>query len=169
MAKPATILICLLFYLVACAPAVRVSPQPGIHDTVSHIVCGEVEYTGNKKYLPQTVCQSNHNPGLIVRFSHDVNYGNSSTKNDMILSLIPTTALGTPVGEDTTAAFAELEIIKNGTCIKKYSAACTINTHRTLFSGAANYTESRDKALIEVRKSIESQMLADKALLESVK
>jgi hypothetical protein len=162
------LVLCLLFSLIfsACAPNIVITPDLAIVQSNDFSLSGNIDYEGNADYLPRTLSAESH-PGatLTLRYRYEVTYGRDAVPQ--VLSLLnPLTIIGFPIGADTVVVTAKLEILKESTQVKTYTAVCILdNKRRTIFSEGETLSELRKRGLLAVRDNIETQMYGDRDLL----
>jgi hypothetical protein len=158
---------CLLFSLIfsACATNVVITPDLAIVQSNDFSLSGNIDYQGNADYLPRTVSAESH-PGatLTLRYRYEVTYGRDAVPQALSL-FNPLTIIGFPIGADTVVVTAKLEVLKESTQVKTYTAVCILDKHRTIFSEGETLSELRKRGLLAVRDNIETQMYGDRDLL----
>lgn len=161
------LVLCLLFSLIfsACAPNVVITPDLAIVQSNDFSLSGNIDYEGNADYLPRTVSAESH-PGatLTLRYRYEVTYGRDAVHQALPL-FNPLTIIGFPIGADTVVVTAKLEVLKESSQVKAYTAVCILHKHRTIFAEGETLSELRKRGLLAVRDNIETQMYGDRDLL----
>jgi len=149
-------------------PNMVTTPDIAVIPTGDFSLGGEIDYDGNKEYLPRTVtADASLGHPLILRYRYEVTYGRDSVPS-AIPALNPLTIVGFPIGADTVVVTGKLEILKGGSVVKTYSAVCMLDKTRTAFSEGETLSEIRRRGLLAVRDSIEAQMYADQDMLRDI-
>ena len=161
-------LICIGFTACASKQEIFVSPDvPQLADSVFQIK-GRVSYDGNKDYLPRTIIDqaSSYSP-LTFQYIHATSYGMRDMPALTVL-INPLTRLGYPLGENAVISVGKLSVIMGEETIKSYSAICSIEITRNLFSQGSTFSEMRKESLIAVRDNIEFQLYHDREFLTNL-
>jgi hypothetical protein len=146
-------------------PNMVTTPDIAVIPTGDFSLGGEIDYDGNKEYLPRTVtADARLGHPLILRYRYEVTYGRDALP-PAIPALNPLTIYGFPTGADTVVVIGKLEILKGGSVVKTYSALCMLDKTRTIFSEGETLSKIRKRGLLAVRDSIEAQMYADRDML----
>jgi len=126
---------------------------------------GRISYEGNKDYLPRTIIDevSSGSP-LTFQYIHATSYGLRDVPA-LVALLNPFTLAGSPLGENTVTSAGTLSVMKENEAVKSYSAICSIEITRNLYSGELTFSEMRRESLIAVRNNIESQLYQDREFL----
>jgi hypothetical protein len=144
------------------------TPDIAVIPTGDFSLGGEIDYDGNKEYLPRTVtADASLGHPLILRYRYEVTYGRDAVP-PVITANNPLTIVGFPIGADTVVVIGKLEILKGGAVVKTYSAVCMLDKTRTIFSEGETLSEIRKRGLLAVRDSIEAQMYADRDMLRDI-
>jgi hypothetical protein len=126
---------------------------------------GKISYEGNRDYLPRTIlAEAVTNSSLSFQYNHATSYGMRDVPALMAL-FNPLTFFGSPLGENTVTSVGRLSVIKGNETVKFYSALCSIELTRNLFSEGFTFSEMRRESLIAVRDNIESQLYQDREFL----
>ena len=139
----ATLLICV--GLPACAIKHRMSISPDIPKLTGDAfrIKGIISYDGNKDYLPCTIVdEATSNSQLTFQYVHATSYGKRDVP-DLIALYNPLTVLGFPLGENTVTTVGKLSIMKGNEFIKSYSAICSIEITRHIFSEGNTFSQMR--------------------------
>lgn len=150
-------------FLFGCSATIRTAPPIGAFDGLSVLVHGRLHYTGNPDYLPRTVSGVAGNTNIEINYVYAVKYGRDAMPQAIPL-FNPLTGLGFPIGENTLVVTGRLQVLRDGGLIGNYEAACTAEQTRTIFSEGETFSELRRSCLMEIRSSLESQMLSDTGL-----
>ena len=97
-------------------------------------------------------------------YRYEVTYGRDAVPQALSL-FNPLLIIGFPIGADTVVVTAKLEVLKESTQVKTYTAVCILDKHRTIFSEGETLSELRKRGLLAVRDNIETQMYGDRDLL----
>ena len=126
---------------------------------------GQLEFDGNRDYLPRTIADTPSPSGLTFRYAYAVTTDSERT-SIFGLMFAPAPVLGIPgvMGGDELGAVAQLEIRRRGDA-KTYAATAVVKKKPTMFDEGQTFTEMRRRALIAVRDSIEAQMIRDREIL----
>lgn len=160
--------------LSGCTPNMVTTPDIVVIPTGDFSLGGEIDYDGNKEYLPRTVtADASLGHPLILRYRYEVTYGWDEIPAWITLPALinPNTTLslyGFPIDSDTVVVTGKLEILKGGSVVKTYSAVCMLDRTRTIFSEGETLSEIRKRGLLAVRDSIEAQMYADRDMLRDI-
>ena len=145
-----------------CYSKVSVRPYVEAAKTPYVMVCGEIRYSGNMRYLPSTVASCGQESGnYTMTFSHEQDYIGTSEAYEVALSMLPTYIVGSPTGKDKVHVYSQLLISCDRHEVAKYSASCVKESYRSIFSGAVNNSDGRMQCLDAIRINIENQMLRD--------
>lgn len=158
----------LLLACAGCYSELRVKPFAESAKQRYVMICGELTYSGNQRYLPATVGACPAGPGgYSISFAHEQDYTGTKAEHEALLSLMPGTMLGVPTGKDKVLAYAQLKISRNGHELAKYLAACVKETYRTLYSGGVDNSGGREQCLDALKLNLEAQMLRDEDFWKS--
>ena len=156
--------------LPACASKQKMSISPDIPRLTDggFRIKGRISYEGNKDYLPRTMINevSSESP-LTFQYIHATSYGMRDVPALMAL-YNPLTLFGSPLGENTVTSAGKLSVIKGNETVRFYSAICSIEMIRNIFSPGVTFSEMRRESLIAVRDNIESQLYHDKEFLTNL-
>lgn len=144
--------------------------SPDVHHLAdsSFRIKGRISYDGNKDYLPRTIIDTASSYSSVTfQYIHATSYGMRDVP-DLTVLLNPLTRLGYPLGENAVTSVGKLSIIKGEETVKSYSAGCSIEITRNLFSEGSTFSEMRKESLIAVRDNIESQMYHDREFLTNL-
>lgn len=160
--------LCVLVVMIfsGCAPNVVITPDIAASPTYDFTLGGNIDYDGNREYLPRTITADTNPEALTLRYRYDVSYGRDAVHQALPL-FNPLTIVGFPIGADTIVVTGKLEIMKWKTTVKVYTSVCVLDKHRTIFSEGETMSELRKSGLIAVRNNIEFQMYGDKNLLKN--
>jgi hypothetical protein len=126
---------------------------------------GRISYEGNKDYLPRTmVDEASSESPLTFQYIHATSYGLRDVPA-LVALLNPLTLVGSPLGDNTVTSAGKLSVIKENEAVKSYSAICSMEITRNLYSGDLTFSEMRRTSLIAVRDNIESQLYQDREFL----
>lgn len=152
-----------LFLVAGCYSNVRVKPYAESTKPAYIMACGEIKYSGNKRYLPSTVsaCEAVQEHQYTIEFLHEQDYTGTKAEYEVALSMLPSYILGTPTGMDKVLAYSILKISRDGKELATYRAACVKESYRSIFSGAVDNSEGRVQCLDALKLNIENQMLRD--------
>jgi hypothetical protein len=149
----------------ACTSNVIVTPDLAMVQSDNFSIRGKIDYEGNAEYLPRTVSADSHpEAALLLRYRYEVTYGRDAVHQALPL-FNPLTIVGFPIGSDTVVVSAQLEILRESSLIKTYTAACMLSKNRTIFWEGESLSELRKRGLLAVRENIETQMYGDRDLL----
>ena len=100
--------------LSGCTPNMVTTPDIAVIPTGDFSLGGEIDYDGNKEYLPRTVtADASLGHPLILRYRYEVTYGRDAVP-PVITANNPLTIVGFPIGADTVVVIGKLEILKGG-------------------------------------------------------
>jgi hypothetical protein len=162
--------------LFGCTPNMVTTPDIAVIPYGDFSLGGEIDYDGNKEYLPRTVtADASLGHPLILRYRYEVTYDGVAVPS-LITYISPLTTFVFPIsvdtvvvtGADTVVVAGKLEILKGGSVVKTYSAECMLDKTRTIFSEGETLSEIRKRGLLAVRDSIEAQMYADQDMLRDI-
>jgi len=165
--RTSRLILCLLVSLIfsACAPNILMTPDLAIVQSADFSLSGIIDYEGNAEYLPRTVSAESHpRSPLTLRYQYGVTYGRDAVHQALPL-FNPLTIIGFPIGANTVVVSAKLDVLKESSLIKTYTAVCVLDKHRTIFSEGETLSELRRRGLLAVRDNIETQMYGDRDLL----
>ena len=94
----------------------------------------------------------------ILRYRYDVR--SDDTDLSMLMLLNPLTLVGCPTGSATVTADASLDVLSNGSTVKRYNARSVASRLRTIYSGDP-LSELRRRALRASADSIAGQLATD--------
>lgn len=160
-------LLCLFICLAAlictgCYSELHVKPYAESAKPRYVMVCGELKYNGNKRYLPATVGSCQPDAGnYTIEFVHEQDYTGTKPEHEALLSLMPGTMFGVPTGKDKVLAYAQLKVSRNGREVAKYLAGCMKENYRSLYSGGVDNSIGREQCLDALKINLEAQMLRD--------
>jgi hypothetical protein len=159
-------------FLSGCGTSMIVMPEIKQTDNLANFsIGGRILYdpNNNKDYLPRTLI-NDISPEIPItfRYGYKIAYGKRDVPA-VIAVYNPLTILGFPIGDSTMAVVGKLDILKGEEIIKSYTATCTFEKTRSLFSEGETLSELRKQGLIAVRDNIEAQMCQDSAFLLEVK
>ncbi len=158
-------LLSLLFMFVVVGCSTRtVTPELTTLDKTPVLIKGQIEYDGNRLYLPRTISEGDPSEyGLRFRYATSETQDRSSW--DVIALFNPLSILGFPTGRRNSTVTGNLEILKDTEIVKSYQATCLQEAYRGIYYGGS-FSDLRRTGLVAVRDSIEAQMSRDRELLE---
>ena len=152
-----------LFACVGCS-TVTVTPDLPALNKVSVLIKGHIQYDGKSEYLPRTISEGSISEyGLTFRYT--TTEGQERSGWDVLALFNPLTIVGFPTGQLTSTVAGTLEILKETTIIKSYTATCVQEASKGIYYGET-FSQLRRKGLIAVRDNIETQMSRDREFLE---
>ena len=158
----------LAVFIVSCAIEANIVPKFEKLESITILVNGKIDYSGNKEYFPRTISDTpSKDPLLIIKYQYQVSYGKVTGPEGLNL-FNPLLIVGFPIGQDTLVVAGKLDIIRQNEVIKTYSAACTYEKTRNLFYQGPTFSELRRTGLLNIRDNIEAQMYKDREFLSKV-
>ena len=152
-----------MFVVVGCS-TMTVLPELTTLDNTPVLIKGQIEYDGNRLYLPRTISEGNPAEfGLRFRYTTSETQDRSSW--DIIALFNPLSVLGFPTGRRNSTVMGNLEILKGTEVVKSYTATCLQEAYRGIYYGGS-FSDLRRTGLVAVRGSIEAQMSQDQEFLE---
>ena len=125
---------------------------------------GEILYDGKEEYFPKTIKESSENSNLQFNYEYEVKY---LTEDNSIVGLFnPLTIVGCPYGSDSLRIEGKLIVKEKENIIKTYTAYCTVNKRKNLFS-SGDLSKLRSDGLIAIRDNIYLQLYEDKNFFEN--
>lgn len=154
--------------LCGCATKITVTPKIVPSRNIEVLTRGTIIYEGNREYLPRTISEGlSSGNALTLRYSYEETQQRDNTP-EIIKLFNPLVLFGFPTGDRYLTVVGKLEILKGTTVVKSYSALCSLDVTRSLYSEGDSFSELHRKGLTAVRDSIETQMIQDKGLLENL-
>lgn len=168
-AERSTIVKCLVVTLLmtallasGCMMSVTVKPDVPAGQ-VGFTLYGNIEYDGNRNYLPCTISDKvTGDSELVFKYAYNVLYGGTSINEELLAGFLPTTLIGTPTGKNDIQVRAKLDVFVASDPIKSYTSVCNILSMRSIFMGGTDLSAVRKKGLLAVKENIEHQMLQDR-------
>jgi hypothetical protein len=151
-----------------CGASMMVIPEvKQVNNLAGFNIRGKIVYDPNynRDYLPRTLANNTATDTPITfQYEYTIAYG----KRDVpaVIALYnPLTILGFPIGDSTMMVVGKLDVLKEKEMVKSYTASCTFEKTRSLFSEGETSSELRKQGLIAVRNNIEAQMFHDSEFL----
>lgn len=145
-----------------CMMSVTVKPDVPAGQ-VGFTLYGNIEYDGNRNYLPCTISDKvTGDSELVFKYAYNVLYGGTSINEELLAGFLPTTLIGTPTGKNDIQVRAKLDVFVASDPIKSYTSVCNILSMRSIFMGGTDLSAVRKKGLLAVKENIEHQMLQDR-------
>lgn len=149
-----------------CTSELSVRPEVEAQPIGEFRIPARIVFDGNRDYLPRVLEEGPARAdGLVVDYRYQVVHKN--TDIDAIALFNPLSIVGFPSGSNELTLLAELKILRQGTLLKDYRAACTIEQQTGLWS-FRTVTDMRREGLIALRDNIESQLVRDKKDIETL-
>lgn len=158
----------LVILLVGCATQMTVTPELSTPANLDFQVKGKVIYEGKREYLPRTITESSTTDvGLTFHYSYQEVQKRGDSR-EVVALFNPLTIVGFPTGGTSSTILGKLDVLSGGSLLKSYTATCSFEVTRTIFSDGESFSELRRKGLMAVRDNIEIQMYQDKEFMEKV-
>jgi hypothetical protein len=155
-------------FLAGCGASMMVIPEVKPVDNLAGFnIQGKIVYDPhyNKDYLPRTLTNNTApDAPITLQYEYTIAYGKRDVPA-LIALYNPLTILGFPIGDSTMIVVGKLDVLKEKEMVKSYTATCTFEKTRNLFSEGETSSELRKQGLVAVRNNIEAQMFHDSEFL----
>lgn len=149
-----------------CTSQLNVRPELDVQPIGDLRIPARIDFDGNRDYLPRVLAEGPaRTDGLVVEYRYQVLHKN--VDNDAVALFNPLSLVGFPSGSNQLTLLAELKILRRGTLVKDYRAACTIEQQTGLWS-FRTVTDMRREGLTALRDNIESQLVRDRKDIEAL-
>lgn len=143
-----------------CTSTISVRPEVEAQPLGDFRIPAKIVFDGNRDYLPRVLSEGPARAdGLVVDYRYQILHKN--VDNDAVALFNPLSLVGFPSGSNHLTLLAELKILRTGTILKEYRAACTVDQQTGLWS-FRTVTDMRRDGLLALRDNIESQLLRDR-------
>lgn len=127
-------------------------------------VYGDIEYVGNKQYLPVSLVDPDPSSpdinGILFKYEYKISYDVKQENGLQVFN--PLLMVGVPKSNDAIFVSGFLEMTRDNVLIKRYEKSLVLSKNKSLFSEGETLTEMRKKGLLLVRDDIDRQLHADK-------
>lgn len=138
--------------------------EKAVQPSIQNRLLGRIEYSGNAEYLPRMLAaDSDSGSKAVYRYSYTVSY--EAPGEHPLTVFNPLLIVGMPKGTDAVVVAGVLEIVKDGTLLKRYEKSVVLKKDKTVFSEGETLTEMRKKGLLLVRDQIDLQLVEDQQIL----
>lgn len=159
----------LLGCLAACETQVTLTPTMSAQAPPACVIAAPLSYDGQPAYLPQAIsAQPAAEPATtVLRYSYDAQY-NAKQQVTALQPFNPLLIVGFPTGSNAITVSGLLEVLRDGTPVRAYAAACALKRTSTVFSEGETLTAMRRRALFLVRDNISAQVCRDQQGLRAL-
>lgn len=146
--------------LFGCEGKIYTKPYAATANSPYTVVCGDVQYSGDKQHLPSTVanCRDNSRK-FVIEYSYEQDNVGTSTENELAYKIL--LPIGTPTGVDKVLVFSHMNVFSEGKDVARYSATCVKEYYRSIFFKSVDNAKDTVQCLDALKVNIESQMMRD--------